>query len=255
MRQDAFALILYRFRWSFDRNVSIRFPLLARRTHKWLALIIGLQALIWTVSGLYMTAVHIDIIHGDHFIRVAERTPLTAGELADPMAAAASVPGGETVKLHRLLDRPVYIVTSKSGATLVDARTGARLSPPSEAQIRQLATFWFTGTEPLEKLSLVADLPGEVRGRKPPLWRAEFGGWNKPTLYFSPQTGELVTRRHELWRIFDFVWMLHIMDYQERENINNTLLRIFTWSAFLMAISGAWLLLWSFPKRRKARDA
>ncbi len=231
--------------------MSVPYPLLARRTHKWLALVIGFQALIWTMSGLYMTAVHIDIIHGDHFIRHPEATPITARELGDPIAAAASVPGAQSVKLHRLLDRPVYIVTSRSGATLVDPRTGARLSPPSEAQIRQLATFWFAGMEPLDKLSLVSDLPSEVRGRKPPLWRAEFGGWNKPTLYLSPETGELVTRRHELWRIFDFVWMLHIMDYQERENVNNTLLRLFTWSAFLMAVSGAWLLLWSFSNRRR----
>ena len=43
----------------------IRWPLLARRTHKWFSLIMGVQALFWIVSGLYMTAIHIDIIHGD----------------------------------------------------------------------------------------------------------------------------------------------------------------------------------------------
>ncbi len=63
-----------------------------------------------------------------------------------------------------------------------------------------------------------------------------------------------MTRRHELWRVFDFVWMLHIMDYDTRENVNNPLLRVFTWAAALMALSGAWLLLFSFPRRRqKAR--
>ena len=87
------------------------------------------------------------------------------------------------------------------------------------------------------------------------MWRVEFAGWNKPTLYLSPVTGELVSRRHELWRIYDFVWMLHIMDYAERENVNNPLLRAFTWGAVLMALSGAWLLVFAFPrkKRKKAR--
>jgi hypothetical protein len=66
----------------------------------------------------------------------------------------------------------------------------------------------------------------------------------------SPATGELVSRRHELWRIFDFVWMLHIMDYETRDNVNNWLLRPFTWGALLMALSGVWLLLYSFPWRR-----
>lgn len=231
-----------------------RWPLFARRTHKWLAVIVGLQAVLWTLSGLYMTAVHIDIIHGDHFIRMPEARPISPRVLADPIAAALSVPGAESVRLNWLLDRPTYIVAADDRQVLLDARTRTALPPPTEAEIRQLADFWFSGEEPLAGLALIHELPGEVRGQKPPLWRAEFPGWNKPTLYFSPATGELVTRRHELWRIFDFVWMLHIMDYEARENVNNWLLRAFTWAAAVAALSGAWLLLYSFP-RRKRRSA
>src|SRR3546814_10368328 len=84
-----------------------------------------------------------------------------------------------------------------------------------------------------------------MQSRKPPFWQVEFEGWNRPTLYLSPSTGELISRRHTLWRVFDFVWMLHIMDYDERTDVNNPLLRIATWSAFAMAISGACLLIWS----------
>lgn len=232
---------------------TIRWPLLARRFHKWLAILVAAQTVIWTLSGLYMTAVHIDIIHGDHFVRTAEPRPIAPAEIIDPVAAARLVPGAETLKLNWLLGRPTYVVSAGATHALIDARTGTRLPPPTEAQIRQLADHWFTGREPLTRLALVHDLPGEVRGRKPPLWRAEFEGWNKPTLYFSPATGELLTRRHELWRIFDFVWMLHIMDYDERENVNNWLLRGFTWAAFVMAISGAWLLIYSFPRRKRRR--
>ncbi len=52
-----------------------------------------------------------------------------------------------------------------------------------------------------------------------------------------------------------FVWMLHIMDYDERENVNNALLRIFTWGAVLMALSDIWLLFYSFHRRNKRRRA
>lgn len=82
----------------------------------------------------------------------------------------------------------------------------------------------------------------------------EFEGWNRPTLYLSPATGELISRRHALWRVFDFAWMLHIMDYDERTDVNNPLLRVATWSAFAMALTGAWLLIWSF-QRRKGKKA
>lgn len=239
------------FAWS--KPLNLRLPLLARRTHKWLALFIGVQAVIWTLSGLYMTSVHIDIIHGDHFIRVPGPSPIDPAALVDPVAAAAAVPEARSVRLHRLLDRPTYIVAGAGGARLVDALTGARLPPPTEAQIRQLAEHWFTGSEQIVSARLITDIPGEIRGREPPVWRVDFDGWNKPTLYFSPQTGELLTRRHELWRIFDFLWMMHIMDYQTRDNMNNPLLRTFTWGAVLMAVSGAWLLFYSFRRRRRRK--
>ena len=37
-------------------------------------------------------------------------------------------------------------------------------------------------------------------------------------------------------------------------DVNNPLLRVATWSAFAMALTGAWLLIWSF-KRRKRKQA
>lgn len=227
--------------------------MLARRTHKWLSLFVGAQVVIWTLSGLYMTAIHIDIIHGDHFVRMQKPRSVEAVGLLAPLTAARSVPGAESVKLHWLQGRPLYIVTAGAKRVLVDARTGSVVPAPSQNRIRQLANYWFTGEERLARVTLVHDLPFEVRGAKAPLWRADFDGWNKPALYLSPETGELVSRRHELWRIFDFVWMLHIMDYEERENVNNWLLRIFTWAAVAMALSGAWLLLYNLPRRKREK--
>ncbi len=198
-----------------------------------------------------MTAVHIDIIHGDRFIRVPEPRPLDATEIASPQGVAAAVPAVSFVKLSWLLGRPVYVLKTSGGERLADARTGSLLPPPSKMQIRQAAEYWFTGPEKLLRLSLIQGVPGEIRGRKPPLWRADFDGWNKPTLYLSPATGELVSRRHELWRVFDFVWMLHIMDYETRDNVNNWLLRGFTGLALLTVLTGVWLLWFAFPRRRR----
>lgn len=232
------------------KKLAIRLPLLSRRIHKWLALVVGIQALIWAVSGLYMTAIHIDIIHGDHFIRTAEPRPIPTST-TDPVVVARGVPGAQSVKFHWLLDRPTYIVTSEAGRVLVDATTGHRLPRPTEGQIRQLADHWFTGDERLASVQLIKHIPGEIRGRRPPVWRADFDGWNKPALYFSPETGELLTRRHELWRVFDFFWMTHIMDYETRDNVNNRLLIIACWLTLAMTLAGSWLLLYSFPKKRR----
>ena len=232
----------------------MRLHIAARKTHKWLGLFIGIQVVIWSLSGLYMTVVHIDTIHGDHLIRQPAPRSISAGELADPISIAAAH-DASSIRLAWFRQRPIYVVKRKDGETALNARSGHAVQRPTEAEIRKLASAIYTGDETIRSVDLITEIPGEIRGRKPPLWRVEFDHWNKPTLYLSPLTGELVSRRHELWRVFDFVWMLHIMDYDERENVNNPLLRTFTWGAVLMALSGAWLLLFAFPKKKKKKAA
>jgi uncharacterized iron-regulated membrane protein len=232
----------------------MRTHVIARKTHKWLGLFIGLQVVIWSLSGLYMTVVHIDTIHGDHLIRPGPQKAARAAHLVDPLAVAHANQG-QSLRLAWVRDRPAYVVKGRAGETVVDASNGKPVPPPTAAEIRAIARATYTGDEPIASALLITDIPGEIRGRKPPLWRVEFDHWNKPTLYFSPITGELVSRRHELWRIFDFVWMFHIMDFDERENVNNPLLRVFTWGAVLMALSGAWLLIYAFPRKKKKKAA
>ena len=229
----------------------MRTHVIARKTHKWLGLFIGLQVVIWSLSGLYMTVVHIDTIHGDHLIRSLPQKTAEAADLVDPLAVVVANQG-QSVRLAWVRNQPAYVVKGDAGETVVDARTSKPVPLPTEAEIRSIAEATYTGNEPIASASLITDIPGEIRGRKPPLWRVEFDHWNKPTLYFSPTTGELVSRRHELWRIFDFVWMLHIMDYDERENVNNWLLRGTTWLMVVTVLSGAWLLFFAFPRKRKS---
>ena len=228
----------------------MRTHVIARKTHKWLGLFIGLQVVVWSLSGVYMTVVHIDTIHGDHLVREPSSSGIEADALLDPFALAAREEA-TGIRLAWVDERPIYVTENPSGERAFSATSAAPLDPPKEHEIRELASSLYTGPEPIASAELITEVPGEIRGRTPPLWRVEFDHWNRPTFYLSPVTGELLSRRHELWRVFDFVWMLHIMDYDERENVNNPLLRAFTWGAVLMALSGIWLLFYAFPKRKK----
>jgi hypothetical protein len=198
-----------------------------------------------------MTVVHIDVIHGDHLVRPAPPLAIEARNLISPVVAARTVTAAEGVRLISLGGNPVYVVTNAAVLSLVDARSGRPVARPGPAAIRAIATAGYAGEGRLVDLSLLEEVPAEIRGRKAPIWRAQFSGWNKPTLYFSPDTGELVSRRHELWRVFDFFWMLHIMDYEERENVNNPLLKVMTLLALATALAGAWLLFHAFPRKRR----
>ncbi|WP_338405639.1 hypothetical protein [Sphingobium arseniciresistens] len=233
--------------------MAIRWPLVIRRTHKWLALFVGVQALLWTLTGFYMVVVHIDIIHGDDLVRNPVAAPFELVGLVPPARIIQSSPEASEIRLQRLLDRPVWRALTPSGPRLFDAQSGRAIPALGEAQIRMLARRIYTGTGEIVGAKLLTAAPLEMQSRKPPYWQVEFNGWNRPTLYLSPQTGELISRRHALWRVFDFAWMLHIMDYDDRSDVNNPLLRVATWSAFAMAVAGAWLLVWSFPRRKKKK--
>lgn len=230
----------------------MRNHVIARKTHKWLGLFIGLQVLIWSLTGLYMTAVNLDLIHGDHLVRAAVPRSADVSRFRDPLALAAAN-GAQAARLAWLRDRPAYVLTAEAREKVVDAVSGTAIAPPNEAEIRSIAKSNYTGTQSIVSAVLITEVPGEIRGRKPPLWRVEFAHWNKPTLYFSPTTGELVTRRHELWRVFDFFWMLHVMGYQDRDDVNNPLLRVFTVGAVLLVLSGGWLLFYSFHRKKKKK--
>ena len=233
----------------------IRLPALARSTHKWLALFVALQAVLWTLGGIYMTAVHIDIIHGDHLVKAAPEPPLALAGLVEPSHLAHLAPGLKSARLETQLDRPVYVVDATEGRALFDARTGEKLSPLGQAGAEARAKALFAERGGVVSADYLTKAPLEMQTRPMPVWRIEFEGAWRPTLYISPLTGELVTRRHDLWRMFDIVWMLNIMDYDERQDVNNLLLQGFTWLTVLGTATGGWLLLYSFRRRRRRKAA
>jgi len=224
----------------------------ARRAHKWIALVIGVQALLWMLSGLYMTVISIDVIHGDHLAHSMAPALSAGGQRLDPAMLAERYRGIESFRVKRFLGREVYEVHHAGGVVLVDARSGDGVGPLDQATARRLAASLYQGKAPMQSLQLITQAPQEVGTRPVPMWQARFADLGETTLYLSPQTGELLATRHTLWRVFDFLWMLHIMDYEERADVNNTLLRVAAAVGFLFALSGVWLLFYSFRRRAAA---
>jgi uncharacterized iron-regulated membrane protein len=228
--------------------------LLSRTVHKWLGLFVGLQLVLWTLSGFYMVVVDLDFIHGDPLVRNL-RVPLSA-DLHEVTFTEVSrhYPAVTQVTLRSLpgFVAPVYEITTRGRRVLVDAASGQQLSPLSETAVRALALEYYAGEGRLAALALLErDPPMEIQTRPLPLWRADFDDWLETSLYVHPDTGLLVTRRHRFWRWFDFFWMLHIMDFETRQDLNNGLLRVSTVLGTITVLSGGWLLYFSFRRRRR----
>ena len=83
----------------------------------------------------------------------------------------------------------------------------------------------------------------EYRGRNLPLYKVvSLSNEGKEiNVYQDPFTGEIVAIRSAQWRIWDLMWGLHIMDWLDRDNIDNLLLKIFSFIALFTSISGVML--------------
>jgi uncharacterized iron-regulated membrane protein len=224
----------------------------ARTLHKWIALAVCVQALLWVVSGLYMVSVDLDFIHGDSLVRNLRTPPPRADPWLPLHEVRSRYPGIEQLRIKGLptVGHPVYDIVARGRSFLVDAVTGQQLSPLPEDAITTLANHYYAGPGTLRHVQLLTgEPPQEIQSRRLPLWRADFADRFDTTLYIDPANGELVTRRHRFWRWFDFLWMLHIMDYENREDVNNPLLRIATGGGLALALSGLWLVYFRFLRR------
>lgn len=218
-----------------------------RRTHRVLALIVGVQALLWMASGLYMTAISIDVIHGDHLAHTHRPALAVVGPLKAP--ATVGIVPDEALRLKQWQGRPVYEVGKGPQARLIDARTGVVLSPLTRATAQSIAQALYQGDGAVESVRWLTDAPQEVGTRPVPMWQVRFADGVATTLYISPFTGERLATRHTLWRAFDVMWMLHIMDYRTREDIGNPLLRIAAGLGLLLTLAGLVLSFWALRGR------
>lgn len=209
--------------------------------HRWLGLLLAAQVMLWMASGVIMSWFPIEQVRGETAAAIEAPPALSAARYFPPDGVIAGFPGATDVRLKIWLGRPVYVVSGASGRALVDAASGEILSPLGEDLARQAAEADYRGQGTLERLVLTNNPSAEYRGPAP-VWRADFSDADETRLYVSPQTGEVLARRNRVWRLYDFFWMLHIMDYEAREDFNNPLIRAFSATGFLFALTGLFLV-------------
>lgn len=221
--------------------------------HRWFGLLLGFQVVLWMASGVIMSWFHIDLVRGEVNSTIPFTPELEARSYASPGGAIAQMEGVEELRLKRFLGKAVYEVKALNGVALFSADTGARISPISESDAREVATSDYSGDDEIIAVERLSNPPNEYRGSSP-VWRVSFDDRLQTRLYISQDTGEVTARRNKVWRLYDFFWMLHIMDYGERENFNNPLIRTASATGLVFAISGLYLLIIRFKSGRFGQD-
>ena len=234
-----------------------RFHVAASRVHKWLALIIGAQLLIWFASGVIMSFLPIEQVRGEHLVDRDSVMPIPAGiALVAPqrIVAQAGAPV-EAMTWHMLDSRPIAEVTTAKGVKLFDAATGAALPPVDAALATKIArTAWKSDDKPRSTATRVTTESPEYRAALP-AWRIAFADPEETSVFVAAETGRITAVRNGTWRLYDFFWSLHIMDWKNHENFNTWWLLAFAIGGLVLGIAGTILLFMRWPFRRRRRVA
>ncbi len=228
---------------------------LASFVHKWLALLVGVQIVFWVVSGLFFTLIPIQQIRSENLVRPAQAQTIDTATLA----SLASLRGDQNALPTKLTieRRPIgQVVVAEFGnqsPILFDANTLQRLSPFNAEQASAVARAHVTLVSEPTDVTLVTEESAEYRGALP-AWRVQFpdGGLS---VYVAQNTGAVTARRSDLWRIYDTLWALHIMDWENHEDFNHPLIIIVTVITLLSVIAGIVLIPYRIRFRSRAKPS
>jgi uncharacterized iron-regulated membrane protein len=250
-----------------------------RKSHRYLGVLLGIQFLLWTIGGLYFSWSNMDEVHGDF---QKKHPPLLSSDvqLVSPSAVLDSIKAIHridsivSIQLIDILGKPFYQVrcvtalkkpsvnpNEKHDAVhamnhLADATTGTLREPLTKDEAVAVAAQHFNGTPEVLAIEYLTttDKHHEYREQPLPAYAITFKHPNNTTVYVASELGIVQKFRNKPWRIFDFLWMLHTMDYEGRDNFGNLLLRIFSIFGLITVLSGFVLFFISskFLRKRKA---
>lgn len=219
--------------------------------HKWLSLLLAVQIVFWVASGLFFTLFPIERVRSEHLVRTETARPIAMDALG-AVATIRDASGAAPVRLT-LEQRPVgpvAIAEFASGPPAVfDARTLLRLSPFDAEAARAIASAHVTLDAAPQRVDRVTAHSTEYHGALP-AWRVRFP--DGLAVYVAENTGAVTARRSDLWRVYDTLWALHIMDWANHEDFNHPLIIAAAALTLVSVIAGVMLLPFRIRLRSRA---
>jgi uncharacterized iron-regulated membrane protein len=206
--------------------------LIVRNTHKYLSFFISIQLLLWTISGIYFAFNKIENVRGEQYrLQSPSNHSFKNIEFEIPEATSAVV--------KKRLDKTIIAASTNAGMRYFD-EAGDPLKKISSDEAKQIVAK-NTLLNPIAVEEINESKKGsEYRGRQLPIYKVITRNVNDKEVnaYLNIFSGDIVAIRSAQWRIWDLMWGFHIMDWQERDNIDNLLLKIFSILALISSLSG-----------------
>ena len=206
-----------------------------RVLHKYFSLIVSVQLMLWTISGIFFAFNKIELVRGEQY-RLTESFPVNFNEVKFSRSDV------QQVKAINRLGEIIFVVSGSKSTEYLDS-FGAPVNKLNKSEVFEIVSSSST-LKPIDLEEITEFSKGsEFRGRNLPLYKVTSlnDKDKKINLYLNVFSGEITAVRSLQWRIWDLMWGFHIMDWQTRDKINNIFLKIFSILALVSSISGIML--------------
>ncbi len=231
---------------------AVRFSL--RKAHRYLAILLGVQLLAWISGGIYFSWTELSWIRGESLKCSPPGYPRTVDwrRLSSVLESVETQQPIEQIEVFPLLGKTVLRLKLKNGSFLLLSPEGQILPPLNGAQAVALAKEAFRYPAEVQAIEYLTAVPPshEYRGKPLPAWAIHFAHSGHPTVYVAAERAEVTAIRHDGWRVFDFLWMLHTLDFKGRDDFNNLWLRVISFLALVAVASGYLLFIASSARSR-----
>ena len=208
---------------------------LVRKIHKYLSFFISVQLLLWTISGIYFAFNKIELVRGEQYLKKTE-------ESYDLSIFDFKIDKASDIDFQKRLGKEIIIINSNDSVRYLD-KFGIPVKKMSSIEAME-SVINQTSLTPLIAEEVLNEKAGsEFRGRSLPIYRVKTKSKDdyKINVYINMYSGDVVAIRSDKWRIWDLMWGLHIMDWKERDNIDNLFLKIFSILALVSSLTGIML--------------
>jgi hypothetical protein len=244
----------------FKRNFNYNM----RKAHRYLGVFIGIQFLFWTLGGLYFSWNNMDDVHGETLLK-QEKTYFADIDFAqiqkglDSLKNKVDYDSIHSIKIIEVFGKPLaqlkYFDKHHLKVQLISAGNGELRPPFTGQECIQIVEEHLKESIPIVKAELfekhTIGMHHEYRGKLLPAYAFTLDHPSQTTIYISTESGQITSVRNNNWRRFDFLWMLHTMDYKTRDHITNWVLRVFSVLGLLTILSGFTLFYITSPTIRR----
>jgi len=221
-----------------------------RKIHKWASVIIGIQFLLWLLSGIYFNLMDHTKAAGHTFrSHTHHQAEVINNELVELKYVATQFKPSISITPTYLLGQPYYLLTHEKGLykgfknhyTLVDAYTGEQVKIDSDFASK-LAKQSYSGPSDISSIKLMQPPIEDFPKQKNASWRINFVNDINTSVYIEAESGRLVGHSDDDKRFADIFFMLHFMDYGNEGSFNNIQIILFAFITLWLSLTG---LIWT----------